>query len=213
MINRMRGDLVQLVVYAEPPFHILLKNISNFILDYIPKKLDTSWPTETERRAREVVFNYSKENVPEDTLTYLVLNARLAKELSRVGNPKFYHQSLITANKELDANYYVGYCPIESCFTILNLRGIHVAVTRFWLDDEVRAVSARDRMANISGKVQEVIESNYNIASLSELRQKISKQVWLTSNNTYHSLIMVRGTAHFFPCDVVYHYEAWKWNH
>uniref|UniRef100_A0A915ENC5 Uncharacterized protein n=1 Tax=Ditylenchus dipsaci TaxID=166011 RepID=A0A915ENC5_9BILA len=200
MINRMRGDLVQLVVYAEPPFHILLKNISNFILDYIPKKLDTSWPTETERRAREISKGikscWQSKSLRKNSLVL-----------------RFYHQSLITANKELDANYYVGYCPIESCFTILNLRGIHVAVTRFWLDDEVRAVSARDRMANISGKVQEVIESNYNIASLSELRQKISKQVWLTSNNTYHSLIMVRGTAHFFPCDVVYHYEAWKWNH
>uniref|UniRef100_A0A915CY59 Uncharacterized protein n=1 Tax=Ditylenchus dipsaci TaxID=166011 RepID=A0A915CY59_9BILA len=54
-----------------------------------------------------------------------------------------YRQTLVTANKEEDNNFYALHCSEDSCFKVIDVQGVNVVVTRFDLNEKLRALDAK----------------------------------------------------------------------
>ncbi|KAI1692806.1 hypothetical protein Ddc_23333 [Ditylenchus destructor] len=225
--NRVRGDLLEAMLYSGVCSKLTYKNpgeieryrlkienkilrISNFIVKWIPEKLNTSFPAIERERVKEIMGNQSR-SIAHNKDAYTVIDMKLNKELSLIGHPRYFYQTLVTLNGPLDEYIYVHNCLPTRCFTVYDTKDVHIVVTKFFLDDEPRTVAAQQFLNNARKTILQVIDANYNINSLNALAKEIQKKASLTYESGFRTAVITReAEPPLMGCGVLYHYTSFE---
>uniref|UniRef100_A0A183BSR9 Peptidase_M13 domain-containing protein n=1 Tax=Globodera pallida TaxID=36090 RepID=A0A183BSR9_GLOPA len=182
---------------------VTAKAILDNVKSYISTELNNSFPKIETGVVKTIISEMGLKPPVTDNSTVAATLNTIFNELNEYGNRKFVRQGFVSTNLENETNFAMR-CAPENCFSLLDVTGLHVMVTRFNTDiDEVRAIKSYEWLYNVGPKgfsnasfMWGFINTNYNVDKVSVLMSNLEKKMFkLTNDDLYRSVAILRGSG------------------